>query len=164
MKLRFFTVTVMDAQADQDSLNAFLANHRVVTLDKELVQRGAESFRAVCVGYSLGAIATTDNLALAAWKAVRGKRLRPDVVRFFSQADCSLAKLTHDIFDGRVPCGDYRAFTIHDPLKRARMKALDQMIIRPALQWRQKVNALRYASRPCAERLPKRRFERGIDG
>ena len=83
MKLRFFTVSAMDAQADQDSLNAFLANHRVVTLDKELVQRGAESFWAVCVGYSLGAIATTDNLALAAWKAVRGKHLRPDVVRFF---------------------------------------------------------------------------------
>ena len=156
MKLRFFTVTAIDAQADQDSLNAFLVNHRVATVDKELVQRGAESFWAVCVEYRLDAIATTDNLALAAWKAVRGKHLRPDVVRFFSQADGSLAKLTHDIFD--------RAFTVHDPLKRARIKALDQAITQPAVQWRPKINPLRYVSRPCAERLPKRRFERGIDG
>ena len=49
MKLRFFTVVAMSPEADQDSLNAFLANHRVVTVDKELVQQGVESFWTVCV-------------------------------------------------------------------------------------------------------------------
>ena len=32
MKLRFFTVVAMSPEADQDTLNAFLANHRVVTV------------------------------------------------------------------------------------------------------------------------------------
>lgn len=67
---------------------------------------------------SLSAIATADNLALAAWKAARGKRLRPDVVRFFADVDQSLAQLAQDILAERVPYGEYRAFTIHDPKTR----------------------------------------------
>ena len=43
MKLRFFTVVAMSPEADQDSLNAFLANHRVVTVEKQLVRQGVSS-------------------------------------------------------------------------------------------------------------------------
>lgn len=55
---------------------------------------------------------------LAAWKAARGKRLRPDVRPFFASFDESLARLASDIRAGRVPYGDYRTFRIHDPKER----------------------------------------------
>jgi retron-type reverse transcriptase len=63
-------------------------------------------------------IAAMDNLMLAAWKAARGKRTRPDVAQFLSRLDRSLARLSRDILQGRVPYGRYRSFTIHDPKER----------------------------------------------
>lgn len=67
---------------------------------------------------TLAEIAATDNLALAAWKAARGKRDRPDVAAFLARLDRSLALLGAAILAGRVPYGRYRSFTIHDPKQR----------------------------------------------
>ena len=67
---------------------------------------------------TLAEIAAADNLALAAWKAARGKRDRPEVADFLAQSDRSLARLGQDILAGSVPYGCYRRFTIHDPKHR----------------------------------------------
>lgn len=79
MKLHFFTVVAMSPEADQDSLNAFLANHRVVTVDKELVQQGVESFWTVCVSYIAGAEPQRAHLG--------GKRERIDYREVLSETD-----------------------------------------------------------------------------
>jgi RNA-directed DNA polymerase len=67
---------------------------------------------------SLNDIAAADNLALAAWKAARGKRQRAEVQRFFAGFDETIARLSSDILAGVVPYGEYRSFEIHDPKKR----------------------------------------------
>lgn len=66
----------------------------------------------------LSNIASYENLALATWKAARGKRHRPDVIRFTNKIDQSLAQLHQDILQHKVPYGRYRSFTIHDPKQR----------------------------------------------
>ncbi|MCM8599309.1 MAG: hypothetical protein NFW04_11730 [Candidatus Accumulibacter sp.] len=66
----------------------------------------------------LADLACADNLALAAWKAARGKRQRGEVRRFFAQFDESIRRLRHDILAGSAPCGEYRSFLIHDPKER----------------------------------------------
>jgi len=66
----------------------------------------------------LAELASADNLALAAWKAARGKRLRREVMGFFSRFDESIARLRSDLLGGRVPYGVYRRFLIHDPKRR----------------------------------------------
>lgn len=66
----------------------------------------------------LAEVAAYDNLALAAWKAARGKRQRPEVQRYFADFDASIASLTADIMSGAAPAGEYRSFLIHDPKKR----------------------------------------------
>ncbi|WP_159448636.1 reverse transcriptase/maturase family protein [Thiothrix eikelboomii] len=66
----------------------------------------------------LADLASRDNLALAVWKAARGKHHRPDVIRFTSGLDQQLEALASDILRERVPYADYRAFYIHDPKKR----------------------------------------------
>ncbi len=66
----------------------------------------------------LADLATYDNLALAAYKAARGKRLRPAVQAFFSSFDASLARLRDDLLAGRLPYGQYHRFLIHDPKER----------------------------------------------
>lgn len=67
---------------------------------------------------TLAELASFDNLALAAWKAARGKRQRPEVRRFFEHFDASIAGLAADILSGAAPSGEYRSFLIHDPKKR----------------------------------------------
>lgn len=64
------------------------------------------------------AIATWDNLQLAVWKAVKGKRLRPTVIQFFEIFDTALTQLQSDILAEKVPYGIYRSFIIHDPKRR----------------------------------------------
>ncbi|EIJ35889.1 reverse transcriptase/maturase family protein [Thiothrix nivea] len=66
----------------------------------------------------LADIADWHNLHLAVWKAARGKRQRPEVIRFTNRLDANLAKLADDILCGQVPHGRYREFHIHDPKER----------------------------------------------
>ena len=63
-------------------------------------------------------LAERDNLLLATWKAARGKRERPAVVRFLNDLDVHLDSLAQDILDGRSPLGRFRRFIIHDPKRR----------------------------------------------
>ncbi len=63
-------------------------------------------------------LATADNLALAACKAARGKRQRPEVRRFFERFDESISRLRCDLLAAAVPYGEYRSFLIHDPKQR----------------------------------------------
>jgi retron-type reverse transcriptase len=67
---------------------------------------------------TLAEIATFDNLTLAVWKAARGKRHRPDVIRFIGDLDKHLRQLAADILQGNVPYARYREFYIHDPKER----------------------------------------------
>lgn len=63
-------------------------------------------------------LAARDNLALAAWKAARGKRQLPEVARFLADLDGSLAALAQAILAARVPAGGVSRFVIHDPKRR----------------------------------------------
>lgn len=66
----------------------------------------------------LADIADWRNLHLAVWKAARGKRHRPDVIRFTRRLDDNLGKLADDIMQAKVPYARYREFHIHDPKER----------------------------------------------
>jgi superfamily II DNA helicase RecQ len=51
MGLRFFVVPVHDSSAFEQDLNGFLARHKVVSIDRHLIDQGANSFWAICVDY-----------------------------------------------------------------------------------------------------------------
>lgn len=67
---------------------------------------------------TLAQIAAYDNLLLALYKAARGKRQRPPVVRFLADLDARLAQLANGIMHGGAPSGEYRSFILHDPKRR----------------------------------------------
>ncbi len=50
MQFRIFTVSVGDASGCEE-LNRFLAGHRILTVQRELIQNGRESCWAFCVEY-----------------------------------------------------------------------------------------------------------------
>lgn len=51
MALQFFFIRVTDAAAAADELNRFLTNHRVLTVERQFVNDGSQSFWAICVDY-----------------------------------------------------------------------------------------------------------------
>lgn len=63
-------------------------------------------------------IAQTDNLLLAFWKASRGKRHQPAVVRFRENLDQELPALRERLLSGSLLWGPYHKFTIRDPKER----------------------------------------------
>jgi hypothetical protein len=63
-------------------------------------------------------IALRANLALAAWRAARGKRQRSEVAGFLANLDGELDRLAQEILDGRSPRGEFREFVITDPKRR----------------------------------------------
>ena len=51
MRFRFFTIATQLPVQGQDALNAFCAQHRVVSVEKQFVAQGMESFWSICVTY-----------------------------------------------------------------------------------------------------------------
>ena len=51
MPLRFFVVPVSDSGALEHEVNAFLARHKVVSIERQLIDQGVNSFWAICVDY-----------------------------------------------------------------------------------------------------------------
>jgi superfamily II DNA helicase RecQ len=51
MGLRFFVVPIHDSSAFEQELNGFLAGHKVVSIDRHLIDQGINSFWAICVDY-----------------------------------------------------------------------------------------------------------------
>ncbi|MCX6916319.1 MAG: reverse transcriptase domain-containing protein [Verrucomicrobia bacterium] len=71
--------------------------------------------RQVC---SIEAIASLDNLFLAAWKARRGKSRRPDVEEWWQHRAQHLGRLQEALLSGGYQPGGYRFFEIHTPKRR----------------------------------------------
>lgn len=51
MALRFFIVPARDSAAAEQELNRFIGGHRVVSIDRQLIDQGMNSFWAICVDY-----------------------------------------------------------------------------------------------------------------
>jgi hypothetical protein len=49
MGLRFFNVPVRDSENAEQELNGFLASYKVLSIDRQLVDVGMNSFWAICV-------------------------------------------------------------------------------------------------------------------
>jgi hypothetical protein len=71
--------------------------------------------RRVC---TLEAVAAWENLYLAADRARRGKRRRPDVEDWWRRRETELASLRDELLSGAWRPGPYRLFTIHEPKRR----------------------------------------------
>ncbi|MCK5519725.1 MAG: RNA-directed DNA polymerase [Candidatus Marinimicrobia bacterium] len=63
-------------------------------------------------------IISIENLKLAYYKSVRGKRLKNEVLLYTKNLDNNLAKLQLALIDGYPPIGHYHYFKIYDPKKR----------------------------------------------
>ncbi len=51
MKLRFFTVPILDPEGTTEELNRFLGSQRILSVERHFVDEGASSAWAVCVCY-----------------------------------------------------------------------------------------------------------------
>ncbi len=51
MKLRFFTVPMLDGEEESQELNRFLATNRVLMVERHFVSDGSRSGWAICVSY-----------------------------------------------------------------------------------------------------------------
>ncbi len=51
MALRFFVVPALNSAIAEQDLNGFLASHKVVLIERRLIDQGVNSFWAICVDY-----------------------------------------------------------------------------------------------------------------
>jgi len=51
MKYRFFSVLASMPAEEEEAVNRFCAEHRVISVDKQLIQAGERSFWALCICY-----------------------------------------------------------------------------------------------------------------
>jgi hypothetical protein len=70
------------------------------------------------IGHLLERIAERGNLALAFWKAARGRRHSNTARRFARGLDETLSILLREILDGSVSSGQYLRFVVFDPKQR----------------------------------------------
>lgn len=70
------------------------------------------------VGHLFDAIVDRSNLQLAAWKALRGKRRRPEARDYLQHLDARLSELSEGLRGGAFPVGRFQQFVIRDPKER----------------------------------------------
>ena len=70
------------------------------------------------VGNLFDAIADRTNLQLAVWKAMRGKRGRPEARHYVEHLDARLTELSEGLRSGTFPVGRFQQFVIRDPKER----------------------------------------------
>ena len=51
MSLRFFLIPVSDSHASEQELNGFLASHKILSMERHLIDQGTNSFWTICVDY-----------------------------------------------------------------------------------------------------------------
>ena len=51
MPLRFFTISIHDSVSSEEELNRFLAGHKVLSIERHLIDAGLNSFWTICVDY-----------------------------------------------------------------------------------------------------------------
>ena len=54
MALRFFLIPIQDIHAATAELNSFLSSHKILTIDRNWVDLGSNSYWALCVNYLQG--------------------------------------------------------------------------------------------------------------
>ena len=59
MSFKFFTISLREVSSGESELNAFLGSHRVLGVDRQFVDVGANSFWALCVEYLPGVAGAT---------------------------------------------------------------------------------------------------------
>ncbi len=69
-------------------------------------------------GHLFDQIADRENLRMAAYKALRGKRLKEDARAFVAHLDESLSATRTGLIRGDIRLGEYHQFTVHDPKER----------------------------------------------
>lgn len=83
MRFQFFAVSALSPEVSQQAINAFCAKHRVVTMEKQFVALGTESFWSVCVTYIEGDAESTAN-------KVGSRRERIDYKEVLNERDFSV--------------------------------------------------------------------------
>lgn len=89
MRFRFFAIPAQSPEAGQQALNGFCAEHRVVSVEKQFVAHGAESYWAICVCFVEGADAGRG--------APGGKRDRVDYKEVLSEQDFAVYAALRDL-------------------------------------------------------------------
>lgn len=54
MALRFFVIPIQDMDAATAELNSFLSSHMILTIERNWVDLGSNSYWALCVNYLQG--------------------------------------------------------------------------------------------------------------
>ena len=70
------------------------------------------------MGNLLPRIVERENLRWAVYRALRGKRDRPDARAFVADLESKLRRMADEVWSGTIPLGRSTQFTIHDPKKR----------------------------------------------
>lgn len=84
--LRFFAIPTHDSSAFEDELNGFLARHKVVAIERHLIDQGVSSFWAICVDYLSSASSdTAGNANLSRNRLDYKAILPPDEFAVFSR-------------------------------------------------------------------------------
>ena len=86
MPFQIFTIPVRDSGPIEQELNSFLAQHKVVSLERQLIDEGVNSFWAICVDYlGDGSDSTTAKSNLSRNRIDYKQVLPPDEFAVFSK-------------------------------------------------------------------------------
>lgn len=82
MRYKFFAVAVLDPEPSEAEVNAFLAQHRILSVDRKLIETKEASYWSLCVSYLDPAHVKSEGTAL--------KKARVDFRELLSESDFAI--------------------------------------------------------------------------
>jgi superfamily II DNA helicase RecQ len=73
LAIQFFIVPVQEIGPAQEELNAFLRSHKILAVDRRLVEQGSTSFWCIAIDYLEGAMPTSPTFGINRSPTGRGK-------------------------------------------------------------------------------------------
>ena len=105
-------------QRPADDLGEHGVNWRFVRRGHPCILRATMNRRQLSQRCRIEAVASLDNLFLAAEKARRGKSRRPDVEAWWMNRECELVALREELLGGSYQPGAYHFFELFRPKRR----------------------------------------------
>lgn len=125
MQYKFFTIPAMgaDVSAATDELNAFLRGHRILTVQRELVNNGAQSCWCCCVEYMENGKPATEIFSRA------GTREKIDYRNVLSEADFAKFRVLRECRKAIAEADAVPAYAVFLDEHLAEMSRLDALTL-----------------------------------
>jgi len=112
MAMKVFTISLQNSEGDVQEVNAFLANHKLLSMDRRWVDLGTASFWSLCIDYIASGTASATTTTQGKLSKVDYKDLLPPFERGYVVPGASHLLVAKDACPGWILLAEQQVLAV----------------------------------------------------